>query len=93
MSITLDSATVAERIQERVARGDYADADEVVTRALDALEYQENLRLVRHLIDEARESDAKHGSIPMTPTLFDEIFAAALQANRRGDPVPDYLKG
>lgn len=87
------TSTNAERIQGRVARGDYADADEVVSRALDALEYQENLRLVRHLIDEAQDSVAKHGTIPWTPTLFNEIYDEALEANRRGDPIADHVKG
>ncbi len=84
--------TNAERIHERVARGEYADADEVVSRALDALEYQKNLRLVRNLINEALDSVAKHGAIPLTPTLFDEIFEAALEANRRGNPIADHVK-
>ncbi len=85
--------TNAQRIQERVARGEYADADEVVAKALDALEYQENLVMVRALIDEARASIATHGTIPWTPTLMDEILERARETHRRGDPIADHVRG
>lgn len=83
--------TNAERIQERVARGEYADADEVVARALDALEYQENLVLVRALIDEARASVAKHGAIPMTATFWDDLMEEARKLDPN-TPLPRHLQ-
>lgn len=91
--MTTATLTNEQRIRERIDSGDYADAAEVVTKALDALEYQENLRLVRRLIGEAWESVEKHGTIPLTPTLFQEIYEEALEANRRGDPISDHVRG
>ncbi len=91
MSITIANAEVADRIQERVDRGDYADADEVVAQALDVLETQENIRKVRTLIAEADAEIAEHGTIPWTPTLWDDLEEEA----RRMDPsvlLPDHLR-
>lgn len=93
MSITLTRPQVTERIQEWVDRGDFADADEPVARAMDALEVQENIRKVRALIAEAEESVEQHGTIPWTPTLMSEILEEAREAHRRGDPIADHVKG
>lgn len=91
MSITIANAAVADRIQERVDRGDYADADEVVARALDVLEIQENIRKVRALVAEADAEIAEHGTIPWSPTFWDDLEEEA----RRMDPatpLPDHLR-
>ena len=91
MIITIVDATVAERIQKRMDSGAYTDADEVVSRALDSLEVQENIRKVRALIAEAEASIAEHGTIPWTPTFWDELAEEA----RRLDPtvpLPEHLR-
>lgn len=91
MSITIANASNAERIQERVDRGEYSDADDVIARALDVLEIQENIRKVRALIAEADADIAVHGTIPWTPTFWDELEEEA----RRLDPdtpLPDHLR-
>jgi len=91
MSITIADASVTERIQERVDRGEYADADEIIARALNALEVQENIRKVRMLIAEADAGIAEHGTIPWTPTFWDDLEEEA----RRMDPtapLPDHLR-
>lgn len=91
MSITIADLSVADRIRERVDRGDYADAAEVVARALDVLETQENIRKVRALIAEADAEIAEHGTVPWTPTFWDDLEEEA----RRMDPtapLPDHLR-
>lgn len=92
MSIILTRPQVTERIQEWVDRGDFADADELVARAMDALEVEENHRRVRALIAEAEESVEQHGTVPWTPTLFAEILERAREGSRRGRPIPDHVK-
>lgn len=92
-AITITDPSSLERIQQRVESGEYADAVEVLSRALNSLEVQENIRKVRALIAEAEASIAEHGSIPWTPTLFAEILEQAREANRRGDPIADHVKG
>jgi len=91
MSITIADMSITERIRERVDRGDSADAAEVVARALDVLETQENIRKVCALIAEADAEIAEHGTISWTPTFWDDVEEKA----RRMDPtapLPDHLR-
>lgn len=100
MSITIAEPSVEERIRRLVDSGRFADAGEVVARALDAMELVERRRpergekveKLRALIAEA-DADFERGDyVEWTPTLLDEILEDARAASRRGDPIADHVK-
>lgn len=91
MSITIAGASIEERIRERVESGRYADASDIVSRALDVLEEQENVQKVRALIAEADADIALHGTIPWTPTFWDELLEEARQLDP-ATPLPGHLR-
>ena len=101
MSITIAEPSVEERIRRRLESGRYADAAEVVAEALDTMEQverrlaedEEKVEQLRALIAEA-DAELERGEIvEWTPTLMSEILAEALEANRRGEPVDEHVKG
>ncbi len=101
MSITIAEPSVEERIRKHVDSGRFADETQVVTEALDAMELVERRRAeeeekfeeLRALIAEADAELERGEFIEWTPTLMSEILAEALEANRRGEPVDDHVKG
>ncbi len=91
MSITIAGASIEERIRDRVESGRYADARDVVSRSLDVLEEQENVQKLRALIAGADADIALHGTIPWTPTFWDELAEEARQLDPN-TPLPDHLR-
>lgn len=101
MSITIAEPSVEERIRKHVDSGRFADEVQVVTEALDAMEIvergraeeEEKVEELRALIAEADAELERGEYVEWTPTLMSEILAEALEANRRGDPIDDHVKG
>ena len=83
--------TVEERIRRQIDSGRYADASEVVAQALDVLENEQKLRVLRALVAEAMEDVANGNVHEMTPTFWDEIWAEADEEDRLGLPIPDHV--
>ncbi len=84
--------TIKERIERQVHEGNFEDASAVLARALDVIENEEKLRVLRALIDEAEESVARGEVFEWTPTTWDEICAEADEEDRLGLPIPDHVK-
>ncbi len=90
MSTITVEPSVEERIRRQVDSGRFADATEVMSRALDELEDAQKLRALRALIDEAEEGVARGEVVEWTPTLMAEIWAEA-DDDRMGLPIPDHI--
>ena len=59
MADTMVTLSIQERIQRQIDSGRYADASAVMSQALDVLENEQKLRVLRELIAEADESVAR----------------------------------
>lgn len=96
MSITIAETSIEERIQRYLEVGEFVDPGDVVARALDALdivvEHRRQQLELRALIQEGLDQADRGELIPWTPELMDEIWAEAIEANRRGAPIPDHVK-
>ena len=92
MSLTIVEPSIEERIQRQIDSGRFADASEVMTKALDVLENEQKLRVLRELIDEADESVARGEVYEKTPTFWDEILAEADEDDRLGIPIPNHIR-
>ena len=68
-------------IREKVERGEYRDADEVIRAAFDQLEFLE----LRRLIQEGIPSIERGEGIGLTPEVWAEIEREADEMVRRGE--------
>ncbi len=91
MSIQLAPAIEA-KIQERVERGHYPNADAVVEEALRVLEARDKEAKVQKLLQVALDQVDRGEIIEMTDDFWPTIMREAREANRRGDPIPDHVK-
>lgn len=84
---------VAERIRQKVARGDFPDAGEVVRAAMRLLEEQEQqLAHLRSALQIGLDQLDRGEGIPFTPDLMAEIRREAEDLFRRGErPDPDVV--
>ena len=92
MSITIVEASIEERIQRQIDSGRYANVDAVVAEALDVLENEQKLRVLRELIAEAEEDVARGDVFEWTTTSMEEVRAEADEEDRLGLPIPDHVK-
>ena len=91
MSLMIAEPSNEERIQRQLESGRYANVDAVVSQALDVLENEQKLRVLRELIAEAMDDLANGDVYEMTPTFWDEIWAEAAEEDRLGVPIPDHV--
>jgi len=91
MSLTIVEPSIEERIQRQVESGRYADASEVMAQALDVLENEQKLRVLRDLVAEAEEDIANGDVFEWTSTSMAEIWAEADEDDRLGLPIPDHV--
>jgi antitoxin ParD1/3/4 len=84
-------ADVEASIREKVERGDYADAGEVVREALRFLDDRDRqLAELRAKLQPAIDQLDRGDGIPFTPQLMEEIRREAAERFRRGEqPNPD----
>jgi Arc/MetJ-type ribon-helix-helix transcriptional regulator len=74
------------RIEKLIQTGDYEDASDVLSHAIDLLAKEQKVRHLRFLLDDARSST----TTPVTPDLFVAIRERALKTFESGDlPKPD----
>lgn len=91
MSIQL-APTIEERINERIERGHYPDADAVVDEALRLLEVRDRKATVRALLQEGLDQAARGELIEMTDDFWPSIMREADEEDRLGVPIPDQVK-
>lgn len=72
IDLVLDDLTLAF-IEERVAKGEYADASEVVREGLKLLQLRESRAHLNHLLAEARAEYDRGEFRTLTSELLDEI--------------------
>lgn len=92
MSITIVGADIEERIQRQLERGEFADASDVVAHALELLEDQEKLRVLREMIAEADAEEERGEVVRMTPDFWPNLWREADEADERGDPILDSVR-
>lgn len=91
--MTIDVAPeVRDRVQRQIDSGRFADASEVVARALDALENREKLRVLRELTAKADAEEARGDVVPMSPDFWPSLWSGAGEADERGDPILDHVR-
>ena len=92
MTVQLPPRLVA-KVEQIVATGQYADAGDVIERALRLLEEQERrLAWLRAELALGEEEEARGELIEFTPERFEEIKRRALENARLGKPIPDAVK-
>ena len=91
MSIQL-APSVEARINERIERGAYPDADAVVEEALRLLEARDRKETLRALIQEGLDEAARGELIEMTDDFWPSIMREADEEDRLGIPIPDHVK-
>lgn len=87
MSVTIVEESVAQRIRRHIESGEFADADSVVSRALDSMENEGRLRVLRSLIAEADAEEERGEVISMSPDFWPSLWRDADEADERGDPI------
>ena len=91
MTVTLSPKAEAI-VRELVEGGRYADLDEVIERALEALDYQERTERLRAMLQEGIDEDDRGEVDEWTPELRERLHQQALERYRRGEqPDPDVL--
>jgi putative addiction module CopG family antidote len=78
MSVTLTPHTEA-LIQQKLATGPYRDTDEVIERALQALNDQEQLERLRAMLQEGIDEDDRGEVDEWTPELRERLHQQALE--------------
>jgi antitoxin ParD1/3/4 len=91
MTVTL-SPHAEEIVRELVEAGRYGSTDEVIERALQALDYQERLERLRDMVQVGIDAADRGEVDEWTPELRDRLRREAAEAFERGDePDPDVL--
>lgn len=91
MSIHL-GPSVRAKIDQRVERGLYPDAESVVEDALRSLEARERKETLRALIQEGLDEAARGELIEMDDDFWPNIMREADEEDRLGIPIPDHVK-
>lgn len=91
MSIAL-APEIEAKIQERVKRGHYADADAVVGEALRVLEARDKKAKLQELLQVALDQVDRGEIIEMTDDFWPNILREADEEDRLGIPIPDHVK-
>ena len=91
MTVTLSPGAEAI-VRELVEGGRYSSTDEVIERALEALDYQERLERFRDMVQVGIDA-ANRGEVDTwTPELRDRLRREAFEMFERGEePDPDVL--
>lgn len=87
MAMTLPP-NLSEQVEEIMSRGNYADAEEVISHALALLADEERFVELKAVIDASAEDVAQGRVSRLTPELIAGINAEAEEMFRRG-VVPD----
>lgn len=91
MSITIVEPSIEERIQRHIDSGQFADASEVGSHALDVMENEKKLRVRRELIAEADDEEERGEVISMSPDFWPSLWREADEEDERGDPILDHV--
>lgn len=91
MSVTLTSDLEA-MIQEKVVRGEYTDASEVIREALQLLEDRDRLRRLRAELAIGLEQIERGATVPDTPDFMERLKREAAEHVRLGQPIKDAVK-
>jgi len=91
MTVTLSPKADAI-VRELVEGGRYADLDEVIERALEALDYQERMERLREMVQVGIDAADRGEVDEWTPELRDRLRREAVEAFERGEQSdPDVL--
>lgn len=91
MSIQL-APTIEAKINERIERGPYPDADAVVDEALHLLDVRDRKATLRALIQEGLDEAARGELIEMDDDFWPSLMREADEEDRLGIPIPDHVK-
>ena len=81
---------LAAKVEQMIATDQYADAGDVIDRALRPLEeHERRLAWLRAELALGEEEEARGELIELTPERFEEIERRALENARLGKPIPD----
>jgi antitoxin ParD1/3/4 len=88
VTLTL-SPRIEALIKEKVASGQYADANEVVSEGLRLLEERDRLERLRAEIAIGFEEIERGECVPWTPDLMERLMREAEEDERNGVPIDD----
>ena len=92
MAVQVRSQTEAE-IARLVASGEYADAAEVIDKAVQLLvERDRQLRWLREELAIGEEQARRGEVVELTPERLEEIKRRGFEAARNGKPIKDAVK-
>ncbi len=91
MNITLPPET-AEQVRRLVESGQFEDADDVVSRALELLTNEQKPKRVKELIAEGEASYARGEFVEVTEGFMQDALERARERSRLGLPIPDHVK-
>lgn len=81
-----------KQIREFVDTGQFANADEVVARALELLSNYQKLKRVRELVAEGDAAFARGDYVEVTENFLQEALERAREHSRLGLPIPEHVK-
>ena len=84
MPVTLSPRAEAI-VREKVDAGRYADPDEVIERALEALDYQERMERLREMVQVGIDAADRGEVDEWTPELRDRLRREAVEMFERGE--------
>lgn len=80
------SPKLEAKIEELIASGEYADAGDVIDKAVELLEERERkLTRLRQLLAEGEEDELNGNLIDFTPELWEEIKESARRRAQAGE--------
>lgn len=92
MTVQLPPRVEAE-IEQLIASGDYADAGEVIDKAVRLLvERERKLRWLRDELAIGEEQERRGEVVELTPERFEEIKRRGIEDARSGKPIKDAVK-
>jgi putative addiction module CopG family antidote len=78
------ASRVADRIQQKVESGDYANADAVMEEALSLLDERDRLRKLRESLVRANEQIERGNDVEWSPDLLEQWDREADELMRQG---------